>query len=89
MAAASYWRVKGISYLHYLTVGANVVRNSLKEPLKTEALKRSKVHYAMSAWTDGKQGPTGECKGERRCFLLSPAVIFAHTIFGKLHPFVC
>ena len=57
MAAASYWRVKGLSYLQYLSIGSNVVRNALKEPLKTEALKRSKVHYAMSAWADGTQGP--------------------------------
>ena len=63
MAAASFWRVKGISYLQYLSIGANVVRNSLKEPLRTEALKRSNVHYAVSNWTDGNPGPVGECTG--------------------------
>ena len=67
MAAASYWRVKGLSYLQYLSIGSNVVRNSLKEPLRTEALKRSKVHYAVSAWTDGNQGPVGKFNKERAC----------------------
>ena len=83
MAAASYWRVKGLSYLQYLSIGSNVVRNALKEPLKTEALKRSKVHYAMSAWADGTQGPVGKFKNERASVKMNVfCFLFASTICG-------
>lgn len=59
-AAASYWRVAGISYLQYVNISANVVRNALKEPLKTEALKRASVQFNISQWADGKQHDSGK-----------------------------
>ncbi|KAL4628982.1 ATP synthase subunit epsilon, mitochondrial [Quercus suber] len=58
-AAVPFWRAAGMTYITYSNICANLVRNCLKEPHKTEALTREKVHFSLSKWTDGKpQKPT-------------------------------
>ncbi|XVE83309.1 hypothetical protein DITRI_Ditri16bG0078500 [Diplodiscus trichospermus] len=55
-AAVPFWRAAGMTYITYSNICANLVRNCLKEPYKTEALSREKVHFSISKWTDGKPG---------------------------------
>uniref|UniRef100_A0A3Q7GV19 ATP synthase subunit epsilon, mitochondrial n=3 Tax=Solanum subgen. Lycopersicon TaxID=49274 RepID=A0A3Q7GV19_SOLLC len=58
-AAAPFWRSAGMTYITYSNLCANLVRNCLKEPYKSEALSREKVHFTISKWADGKpQKPT-------------------------------
>lgn len=58
-AAVPFWRAAGMTYITYSNICANLVRNCLKEPHRSEALSREKVHYAISKWEDGKpQKPT-------------------------------
>ncbi|KAK2646427.1 hypothetical protein Ddye_021622 [Dipteronia dyeriana] len=52
--AASFWRAAGMTYVNYSSLCAKMVRNCLKEPHKSEAISREKVHYSISKWTDGK-----------------------------------
>merc|ERR1712146_353434 len=55
-AASSYWRVAGMSYLRYANLCADMVRASLKEPLKSQALKREVVFVKSTPWEAGKPG---------------------------------
>lgn len=48
-----------MTYITYSNICANLVRNCLKEPYKTEALTREKVHYSVSVWKDGKPEKPG------------------------------
>ncbi|XP_074317643.1 ATP synthase subunit epsilon, mitochondrial [Silene latifolia] len=58
-AAAPFWRTAGMTYISYSNICANLVRNCLKEPFKSEALAREKVYYSLSKWDQGKpQKPT-------------------------------
>ncbi|MCI20041.1 ATP synthase subunit epsilon mitochondrial-like, partial [Trifolium medium] len=40
--AVPFWRAAGMTYITYSNICANLVRNCLKEPHKTEALSREK-----------------------------------------------
>ncbi|KAK4587784.1 hypothetical protein RGQ29_018975 [Quercus rubra] len=53
-AAVPFWRSAGITYVAYSNVCANLLRNCLKEPHKSEALTREKVHFSRSKRTNGK-----------------------------------
>ena len=53
-AAVPFWRAAGMTYITYSNICANLVRNCLKEPYKSEALTREKVHFSVSKWVDGK-----------------------------------
>ncbi|GJR76660.1 ATP synthase subunit epsilon, mitochondrial [Tanacetum coccineum] len=53
-AAVPFWRSAGMTYITYSNICANLVRNCLKEPYKSEAINREKVHFSVSKWTDGK-----------------------------------
>ncbi|XP_042489300.1 ATP synthase subunit epsilon, mitochondrial-like [Macadamia integrifolia] len=53
-AAVPFWRAAGMTYISYSNICASLVRNCLKEPYRSEALNREKVHFAVSKWTDGK-----------------------------------
>ncbi|CAA0829549.1 ATP synthase subunit epsilon- mitochondrial [Striga hermonthica] len=53
-AAVPFWRAAGMTYITYSNLCANLVRQCLKEPYKSEALAREKVHYAISEWADGR-----------------------------------
>ncbi|CAK8574531.1 unnamed protein product [Lathyrus oleraceus] len=52
--AVPFWRAAGMTYITYSNICANLVRNCLKEPHKTEAISREKVHFSLSKWIDGK-----------------------------------
>ncbi|XP_021768098.1 ATP synthase subunit epsilon, mitochondrial [Chenopodium quinoa] len=53
-AAVPFWRAAGMTYISYSNICANLVRNCLKEPFKSEALAREKVLYSISKFEDGK-----------------------------------
>ncbi|XP_010913615.1 ATP synthase subunit epsilon, mitochondrial isoform X2 [Elaeis guineensis] len=53
-AAVPFWRAAGMTYITYSNICASLVRSCLKEPYKTEAATREKVHFAISKWADGK-----------------------------------
>ncbi|XP_038896856.1 ATP synthase subunit epsilon, mitochondrial-like [Benincasa hispida] len=58
-AAVPFWRAAGMTYIAYSNICVNLVRNSLKEPYKTEVLSRKKVHFFVAKWVDDKpQKPT-------------------------------
>ncbi|KAF3664574.1 ATP synthase subunit epsilon, mitochondrial [Capsicum annuum] len=58
-AAAPFWRSAGMTYITHSNLCANLLRNCLKEPYKSEALSREKVHYSISKLVDAKpQKPT-------------------------------
>ncbi|XP_042475224.1 ATP synthase subunit epsilon, mitochondrial-like [Macadamia integrifolia] len=53
-AAVPFWRAAGMTYISYSNICASLVRSCLKEPHKSEAINREKVHFAVSKWADGK-----------------------------------
>jgi hypothetical protein len=42
---AAYWRQAGMTYLDYLSVSGNTLRNSLKEPARSRAAARASFFY--------------------------------------------
>lgn len=58
-AASSYWRVAGMSYLKYSNLCADMLRSSLKEPMKTKAKLREAVYFRAAVWKDGKPEKQG------------------------------
>ncbi|KAL3632144.1 hypothetical protein CASFOL_025128 [Castilleja foliolosa] len=54
-AAVPFWRNAGMTYITYSNLCANLVRQCLKEPHRSESLNREKVHFSASQWVDGKQ----------------------------------
>ncbi|KAF9592102.1 hypothetical protein IFM89_011940 [Coptis chinensis] len=52
-AAVPFWRAAGMTYISYSNICASLVRNCLKEPHKSEAINREKVHFSVSKWSDG------------------------------------
>ncbi|XP_039016743.1 ATP synthase subunit epsilon, mitochondrial-like [Hibiscus syriacus] len=62
-AAVPFWRAAGMTYITYSNICANLVRNCLKEPYKTEALTREKVH---------SPSPRDRCKPESPLCALIP-----------------
>jgi F-type H+-transporting ATPase subunit epsilon len=60
-AAVPFWRAAGMTYIGYSNICAALVRNCLKEPFKSEAASREKVHFAAANWADGKQEKPSEC----------------------------
>ncbi|CAN6449584.1 unnamed protein product [Victoria cruziana] len=53
-AAVPFWRAAGMTYITYSNICASLVRGCLKEPYRTEALSREKVHFSLSKWVGGK-----------------------------------
>ncbi|XP_047310100.1 ATP synthase subunit epsilon, mitochondrial-like [Impatiens glandulifera] len=53
-AAVPFWRSVGMTYIIYSNLCANLVRNGLKEPYKTEVLIHEKIHFTIFKWADGK-----------------------------------
>ncbi|CAN6831099.1 unnamed protein product [Brassica oleracea] len=53
-AAVPFWRAVGMTCITYSNICANLVRNCLKEPFKTESMSSEKVHFSLSKWADGK-----------------------------------
>jgi len=50
----TFWRVAGLNYAQYSNIAARAVRQALKEPAKTEALKRDGSQIKITPWKDGK-----------------------------------
>ncbi|KAF9675080.1 hypothetical protein SADUNF_Sadunf10G0194200 [Salix dunnii] len=48
-----------MTYITYSNICANLVRNCLKEPYKTEALSREKVHFSVTKFVDGNPQKPG------------------------------
>lgn len=55
----SFFRVAGLSYLQYVNKSAIVLREALKEPLKSKVAGRNKVEFAAFKWADGERGKRG------------------------------
>ncbi|KAJ0989466.1 hypothetical protein J5N97_007822 [Dioscorea zingiberensis] len=53
-SAVPFWRAAGMTYIGYSNMVASAVRKCLKEPYRSEALGREKVHFTISKWSDGK-----------------------------------
>ncbi|KAL6584184.1 hypothetical protein OROMI_003473 [Orobanche minor] len=53
-AAAPFWRSVGMTYITYSSLCANLARQYLKEPYRSKALSREKVHFSVSQWVEGK-----------------------------------
>ncbi|KAL1551844.1 hypothetical protein AAHA92_19637 [Salvia divinorum] len=53
-AAQPFWRAAGMTYITYSNLCASLVRQCLKEPYRSEAVSREKVHFNVSKWVDGK-----------------------------------
>ncbi|KAK8936938.1 hypothetical protein KSP39_PZI012007 [Platanthera zijinensis] len=53
-AAVPFWRAAGMTYITYSNICASLLRNCLKEPYKSDAASREKVHFAVSKWGNGK-----------------------------------
>ncbi|KAL6586373.1 hypothetical protein OROMI_001361 [Orobanche minor] len=54
-AAAPFWRSAGMTYITYSRLCANLVRQCLKEPYRSEALSREKVHFSVSQFLSGSK----------------------------------
>ncbi|CAL9042272.1 unnamed protein product [Musa banksii] len=59
-AAVPFWRAAGMTYITYSNICASLVRGCLKEPYRSEAAAREKVHFAVSKWANGK--PEKSCE---------------------------
>ncbi|TVU42167.1 hypothetical protein EJB05_08559, partial [Eragrostis curvula] len=79
-AAVPFWRAAGMTYIGYSNICAALVRNCLKEPFKSEAASREKVHFSVAKWADGKQEKPSEC----RSFQIrpSPSCILCSRVDG-------
>ncbi|KAJ0394557.1 hypothetical protein P43SY_010609 [Pythium insidiosum] len=52
----SFFRLAGLSYLQYVNKSANVLREALKEPVKSKVLHRNNVEFAAFKWVEGERG---------------------------------
>ncbi|KAI8884514.1 hypothetical protein K501DRAFT_79656 [Backusella circina FSU 941] len=51
----SAWKAAGITYLQYANICARAVRNSLKDDVRTVALRREQNNVRFSKWENGVQ----------------------------------
>lgn len=56
----SLWRVAGMSYLQYVNKSAGILREALKEPIKSKLTPRTNVEFAGFKWADGERGKRGK-----------------------------
>ena len=57
---STFWRAAGITYLEYVNASSNALRNALKEPLKSKAAARGRVHLRERWWEGGVGGEKSE-----------------------------
>ncbi|MPC39412.1 ATP synthase subunit epsilon, mitochondrial [Portunus trituberculatus] len=50
----TFWRAAGLNYAQYSVIAARALRQALKEPTKSEALKRDGSLIKIVKWKDGK-----------------------------------
>ena len=53
---STIWRAAGLSYLQYLQASSVAMRNSLKEPARSKALRGGVVHLRERLWVNGEGG---------------------------------
>ncbi|KAF5737347.1 ATP synthase subunit epsilon mitochondrial [Tripterygium wilfordii] len=90
-AAVPFWRAAGMTYISYSNICANLLRNCLKEPFKSEALAREKVHFSVANWSPSCN-MHNECAaqygymslGSKRFFLV--VQLRANTLVMVEHP---
>mmetsp|Transcript_17811 Transcript_17811/g.34504 ORF Transcript_17811/g.34504 Transcript_17811/m.34504 type:complete len:93 (+) Transcript_17811:86-364(+) len=75
---STYWALSGFSYLRYLNRATTVMRQSVKEPLKSQLLARERV--TLKKFTIARRNPT--CRGActEHVYLLGPFWIFLSSI---------
>lgn len=49
-----YWRAAGMTYLKYSTTCAELVRQALKEPIRSRGLDRAGFAMTRGDWQEGK-----------------------------------
>lgn len=49
-----YWRAAGMTYLKYSTTCADLVRQALKEPIRSQVLNRAAYCMTKGEWEGGK-----------------------------------
>ena len=49
-----YWRAAGLTYLKFCQVGSNALRQGLKEPMRSKALKGGGYSIIRREWEAGK-----------------------------------
>lgn len=59
-----------MSYLKYANICADLMRNVMKEPHKSQAAARSSIYFRAATWVDGKQGKLGELPPDRNQHIL-------------------
>lgn len=59
-----YWRAAGLTYLKFCQVGSNALRQGLKEPARSKALKGGGYAIVRRQWADGKIAETFEVTPE-------------------------
>ncbi|DAZ95909.1 TPA: hypothetical protein N0F65_012620 [Lagenidium giganteum] len=62
----SLWRVAGMSYLQYVNKSAGVLREAVKEPLKSKIAARSNVQFAGFKWAEGERGARAEISSVKK-----------------------
>ncbi|KAA2242169.1 hypothetical protein F0L68_41425, partial [Solihabitans fulvus] len=50
----SAWRQAGLTYINYSNIAAKVLRRSLKQEFRAEALKRDESHVRVTPWANGR-----------------------------------
>ena len=48
-----YWRAAGLTYLKFFQVGSNALRQGLKEPMRSKALKGGGYSIIRREWEAG------------------------------------
>ena len=71
------WRAAGVSYLRYSNEMAELLRKSLKEPLRTKALDKNQIHLLEKKWANGVE------QSKTRYFDASTAYEAAAKAAGK------
>lgn len=49
-----YWRQAGLNYVQFSNIAAKVVRRSLQDAAKKDAIKREEAVARINKWQDGK-----------------------------------
>ena len=56
-----YWRAAGLTYLKFCQVGSLALRQGLKEPMKSKAMKGGGYNIIRREWEAGKVAVEMEC----------------------------
>lgn len=79
--ATAYWRHSNLSYLQYLSISSNLLRNVLKEDLRVKAIPRAELNY-VNILVGGEKGKLFIAR--ENCFFLNFIYLLC-TNFFELH----